>query len=356
MLDELLHRVSHHTPRTLETDRRFPEAAVLVPITRSDEPELVLTLRASGLSTHGGEVAFPGGRRDPEDPDLVFTALREAEEEIGLPPGLVEVIGPLSPLISLHGIKVTPYVGVIPDFVEYRANDAEIAAVFSVPLEFFREDPREHTHRIDYQGRSWYVPSYRYGEFKIWGLTAIMIVDLEDNKMKYRLGDARVETHPQSWVAPNAVLVGKVKLEEGANVWFNAVLRGDNELILIGKDSNVQDGTVMHTDMGYPLTIGTGVTIGHNAMLHGCTVGDYSLIGINAVILNGAKIGKNCIIGANSLIGEGKEIPDGSLVMGSPGKVVRELTEQQKKMLEASAAHYVHNSQRYARDLAEQEE
>ena len=129
--------------------------------------------------------------------------------------------------------------------------------------------------------------------------------------MKYRLGDARVETHPQSWVAPNAVLVGKVKLEEGANVWFNAVLRGDNELILIG---------------------------------------------INAVILNGAKIGKNCIIGANSLIGEGKEIPDGSLVMGSPGKVVRELTEPQKKMLEASAAHYVHNSQRYARDLVEQEE
>ena len=117
--------------------------------------------------------------------------------------------------------------------------------------------------------------------------------------MKYRLGDARVETHPQSWVAPNAVLVGKVKLEEGANVWFNAVLRGDNELILIGKNSNVQDGTVMHTDMGYPLTIGTGVTIGHNAMLHGCTVGDYSLIGINAVILNGAKIGKGVYV--NSL-------------------------------------------------------
>jgi carbonic anhydrase/acetyltransferase-like protein (isoleucine patch superfamily) len=132
-------------------------------------------------------------------------------------------------------------------------------------------------------------------------------------------------------VAPNATLVGKVKLEEGANVWFNAVLRGDNELILIGKNSNVQDGTVMHTDMGYPLTLGTGVTIGHNAMLHGCTVGDYSLIGINAVILNGAKIGKHCIIGANSLIGEGKEIPDGSLVMGSPGKVVRELTERRRR-------------------------
>jgi 8-oxo-dGTP pyrophosphatase MutT (NUDIX family) len=178
MLDELLLRISSHTPGTLETDARFPEAAVLLPITRSDEPELVLTLRASSLSTHGGEVAFPGGRRDPEDPDLVFTALREAEEEIGLPPGLVEVIGPLSPLISKHGIKVTPYVGVIPDFVEYRPNDGEIAAVFSVPLEFFRQDAREHTHRIDYQGRSWYVPSYRFGEYKIWGLTAIMIVEL----------------------------------------------------------------------------------------------------------------------------------------------------------------------------------
>lgn len=174
--------------------------------------------------------------------------------------------------------------------------------------------------------------------------------------MKYRLGDARVETHPQSWVAPNATLVGKVKLEEGASVWFNAVLRGDNELILIGKHSNVQDGTVMHTDMGSPLTLGKGVTVGHNAMLHGCTVGDFSLVGINAVILNGARIGKHCIIGANALIAEGKEIPDGSLVMGSPGKVVRELTEQQKRMLEASAAHYVHNAQRYARDLVVDDE
>ncbi|WP_339079804.1 gamma carbonic anhydrase family protein [Pseudomonas sp. TMP9] len=174
--------------------------------------------------------------------------------------------------------------------------------------------------------------------------------------MKYRLGQSHVEAHADSWVAPNATLVGKVKLEPGASVWFNAVLRGDNELIHIGLNSNVQDGTVMHTDMGFPLTIGTGVTIGHNAMLHGCTVGDYSLIGINAVILNGAKIGKYCIIGANSLIGEGKDIPDGSLVMGSPGKVVRELTEAQKKMLEASAAHYVHNAQRYARDLAVQDD
>ncbi|MCO6057019.1 gamma carbonic anhydrase family protein [Pseudomonas sp. MOB-449] len=174
--------------------------------------------------------------------------------------------------------------------------------------------------------------------------------------MKYRLGTAQVEAHPDSWTAPTATLVGKVRLDAGASVWFGAVLRGDNELIHIGENSNVQDGTVMHTDMGYPLNIGRSVTIGHNAMLHGCSVGDFSLIGINAVVLNGAKIGKYCIIGANALIPEGKEIPDGSLVMGSPGKVVRDLTEQQKTMLEASAAHYVHNAQRYARDLAEQDD
>ena len=172
--------------------------------------------------------------------------------------------------------------------------------------------------------------------------------------MIYRLGEACVELHPQSWVAPNAVLVGKVRLQAGASVWFNAVLRGDNELIDIGEHSNVQDGAVMHTDMGFPLTLGKGVTVGHNAMLHGCSVGDYSLIGINAVILNGARIGRNCIIGANALIAEGKVIPDGSLVMGSPGKVVRELSDQQKKLLEASAAHYLHNAQRYARELEEQ--
>ena len=174
--------------------------------------------------------------------------------------------------------------------------------------------------------------------------------------MKYCLGGSRVDAHPESWVAPSADLIGKVRLDAGASVWFGAVLRGDNELIHIGENSNVQDGTVMHTDMGFPLTLGKGVTVGHNVMMHGCTVDDYSLIGINAVILNGAKIGKNCIIGANSLIPEGKVIPDGSLVMGSPGKVVRELTEQQKKMLEASAAHYVHNAQRYARELVVDDE
>lgn len=169
--------------------------------------------------------------------------------------------------------------------------------------------------------------------------------------MIYRLGDDAPELDPSSWAAPSATLIGKVRLQAGASVWFGAVLRGDNELIDIGVNSNVQDGTVMHTDVGVPLTIGMGVTIGHNAMLHGCTVGDYSLIGINAVILNGAKIGKHCIIGANSLIAEGKEIPDGSLVMGSPGKVVRELTEVQKQGLRASAQHYVDNARRYARDL-----
>ena len=170
----------------------------------------------------------------------------------------------------------------------------------------------------------------------------------------YALGDKRPRLEADCWVADSAEVIGDVRLGRGVSIWFNAVLRGDNELIHIGENSNVQDGTVMHTDMGFPLTLGKGVTIGHNVMLHGCTVGDYSLIGINAVVLNGAKIGKNCIIGANALIPEGKEIPDGCLVVGSPGKVVRELTEAQKKMLEASAAHYVHNAKRYARDLQEQ--
>ncbi|GIZ11175.1 CoA pyrophosphatase [Pseudomonas sp. NCCP-436] len=197
MLDELLQRVRGYQPRPLEAAGRFPEAAVLVPITRSEEPELILTLRAAGLSTHGGEVAFPGGRRDPGDPDLVFTALRESEEEVGLPPGLVEVIGPLSSLVSRHGIQVTPYVGLVPDYVEYRANDAEIASVFSVPLSFFRSDPREMTHRIDYLGRSWYVPSYTYGDYRIWGLTAIMVVELVN--LLYD-ADIRLQQAPERFI------------------------------------------------------------------------------------------------------------------------------------------------------------
>ncbi len=178
MLDDLLRRMQGYRPRTLPIAGGLPQAAVLLPITRNAEPGLVLTLRASGMTTHGGEVAFPGGRRDPEDLDLISTALREAHEEIGLPSGLVEVLGPLSTLVSRHGIEVTPYVGLVPDYVEYKANDAEIASVFTVPLAYFREDPRQMTHRIDYLGKSWYVPSYQYGEYKIWGLTAIMVVEL----------------------------------------------------------------------------------------------------------------------------------------------------------------------------------
>lgn len=170
--------------------------------------------------------------------------------------------------------------------------------------------------------------------------------------MKYRLGEQRVQMHTTSWIAPDAAVIGKVRLDEGATVWFGAVLRGDNELIHIGPQSNVQDGCTLHTDMGWPLTLGTGVTVGHNAMLHGCTVGDYSLIGINAVVMNGAKVGNNCIIAANALIPEGKEIPDGSLVVGAPGKVVRELTEAEREKIRANAAHYAQNGQRYAKELA----
>ncbi|MEH6565254.1 MAG: gamma carbonic anhydrase family protein [Halopseudomonas sp.] len=174
--------------------------------------------------------------------------------------------------------------------------------------------------------------------------------------MKYSLGNDRVEMADDAWIADSAAVIGKVKLEAGANVWFSAVIRGDVEQITVGEHSNVQDGAVMHADHGVPLVLGKGITVGHNAMLHGCTVGDYSLIGINAVVLNGAKIGKHCIIGANSLIPEGKEIPDGSLVMGSPGKVVKTLNEQQKKMLELSAAHYVQNAKRFREQLQVQED
>lgn len=153
------------------------------------------------------------------------------------------------------------------------------------------------------------------------------------------------------FVAHNATVIGKVKLQDKASVWFNVVIRGDNELITIGPESNVQDSSVLHTDMGHPLTLGRGVTVGHQAMLHGCQIGDYSLIGINAVVLNGAKVGKHCLIGANTLIPEGMEIPDGSLVIGSPGKIRRELNDEQKKMLELSAAHYVDNAARYLSGL-----
>lgn len=153
------------------------------------------------------------------------------------------------------------------------------------------------------------------------------------------------------WVAPTAVLVGKVRLEDDASVWWGAVLRGDNELITVGRGSNVQDGCVLHTDPGFPLTIGPDVTVGHMAMLHGCTIGEGSLIGIGAVILNGAVIGKNCLIGARALVGEGKTIPDNSLVMGIPGKVMGEVRPEQAERIRQGTARYVANWKRYRAGL-----
>ncbi len=145
------------------------------------------------------------------------------------------------------------------------------------------------------------------------------------------------------WIAPNAIVLGRVILKKNASVWFGATLRGDNDPIEIGENSNVQDGSVLHTDTGSPLTVGANVTIGHMVMLHGCTIGDNSLVGIGSIVLNGAKIGRNCLIGANCLITEGKEIPDNALVMGAPGKVVREVSEDQARVLAGSALHYVTN-------------
>lgn len=170
--------------------------------------------------------------------------------------------------------------------------------------------------------------------------------------MIYCLAGRQLETASEEFfIADSASVIGSVRLEHNASVWFNAVIRGDNELITIGENSNVQDGSVLHTDPGFPLNIGCDVTIGHKVMLHGCEIGDGSLIGINAVVLNGAKIGKNCIIGANALVPEGKEIPDGSVVMGSPGKVVKQLTDEQQKMLALGAQYYVENSRRYRTEL-----
>ena len=155
----------------------------------------------------------------------------------------------------------------------------------------------------------------------------------------------------QYWIAPSASVIGRVKLERFASVWFGAVIRGDNELITIGENSNIQDGAVMHTDPGLPLTVGKGCTIGHKAILHGCTIGDNTLVGMGAVILNRAKIGRNCLIGANALITEGKEIPDNSLVMGQPGKIVGQIDEAAAARLTKSAEGYVRNWQRYAKGL-----
>jgi|TARA_B110000902_G_C14129576_1_gene521456 carbonic anhydrase/acetyltransferase-like protein (isoleucine patch superfamily) len=163
----------------------------------------------------------------------------------------------------------------------------------------------------------------------------------------YVLGDDAPQMHVDTWVAADANLIGKVVMEEGSSVWFCSTLRADHEIILVGAGTNVQENTVMHVDRGYPLAIGTNCTIGHKVMLHGCTIGNNTLIGMGATILNGAKIGNNCLIGAGALITEGKVIPDGSLVMGAPGKVVRQLDDQAIKMLEASALHYQENMRRF---------
>ena len=167
-----------------------------------------------------------------------------------------------------------------------------------------------------------------------------MFYDLENKKIK-NLGE--------NWIAPNASIIGDVTLEKNTSIWFNVTLRGDIENIYVGEGSNIQDGSVLHTDPGYPLRIGKNVTIGHLVMLHGCTVGDNSLIGIGAVILNNAKIGKNCIIGANALVTENKEIPDNSLVIGSPGKIIRSITDEEVKSITKNAIHYQKNWKKYSK-------
>lgn len=168
----------------------------------------------------------------------------------------------------------------------------------------------------------------------------------------YDLGAKRPQIDPQSWIAPNATVIGNVSVGRNASIWWNATLRGDNDPITVGENSNIQDGSVLHTDEGIPLDISRNVTVGHLVMLHGCTIGEGSLIGIGAVILNRAVIGKHCIVGANTVIPEGRVYPDRSLIVGSPGRIVRELTDEDVARLELSAQHYIDNWQRYRSELA----
>ena len=170
--------------------------------------------------------------------------------------------------------------------------------------------------------------------------------------MIYSLGDRKVQIRGECFVAPNATVIGSVVLEENASIWFNVVIRGDNDFLTIGENSNIQDGCILHTDAGIKLIIGKNVTVGHKVMLHGCTIGDNTLIGINSVILNNAAIGNNCLIGANTLITTGQEIPDGSVVMGAPGKIVRSIRDDEAARFKQSAAHYVENARRYLRELS----
>ncbi len=167
----------------------------------------------------------------------------------------------------------------------------------------------------------------------------------------FSLGEKTPQLGAGVWVAPNATVIGDVRLAANVSIWWNAVLRGDNDPISIGANSNIQDGSVLHTDEGVPMTLGSDVTVGHLVMLHGCTVGDGSLIGIGSVVLNRAVIGKGCIVGANTLIPEGKAYPDRVLIVGSPGRVIRELSDEDVLRLKASAAHYVDNAARYRKSL-----
>ena len=166
-----------------------------------------------------------------------------------------------------------------------------------------------------------------------------MIIDLGDKKLK--------TAYDNFWIAPNASVIGEVNLERDASIWFNAILRADNEPITIGEGSNVQDGAIIHTDPGFACNIGKKVTVGHMAMLHGCSIGDGSLIGIGSVVLNGAKIGKNCIIGSKALVTEGMDVPDGSMVLGIPGKIKKTLTEEEQSVVPLGADHYIDNYKKY---------
>ena len=167
----------------------------------------------------------------------------------------------------------------------------------------------------------------------------------------YQLDDLTPQVHPSAFVADSAQVIGEVSLAEDCSVWYGAVIRGDSDHISVGAGSNIQDACVLHADQGFPLTIGEHVTVGHQVMLHGCTIGDETLIGIGAVVLNGARIGRNCLVGARSLVTEGREFPDGSLILGSPAKVVRQLTPEQIETLRRSAVNYIDNARRHRTGL-----
>jgi carbonic anhydrase/acetyltransferase-like protein (isoleucine patch superfamily) len=169
----------------------------------------------------------------------------------------------------------------------------------------------------------------------------------------YQLGDLTPRLAATAWVADSARVVGDVSLADGASAWFGVVIRGDSDHIEIGRGSNIQDNSVVHADAGFPTTIGEYVTVGHQAMIHGCSIGDHSLVGIQAVILNGAKIGKHCLVGAGALVTEGQSFPDGSLILGTPARVVRQLTPEQMDGLTKTAEHYVENARRYRAGLKE---